>query len=152
MTDQPRWPLEGVKVLDLGQIYNGPYAGFLLAHAGADVVKVEPLAGEVLRQRGGGLGVPFSLSMLNTKKRGIAVDLKHPDGKELMLNLVREADVLLENFAPGAMARLGLGADDLLKINPRLIYGSSTGYGLSGSDRDNLAMDLTVQAVGGATR
>ncbi len=149
MTDQPRWPLEGVKVLDLGQIYNGPYAGFLLAHAGADVVKVEPLAGEVLRQRGGGLGVPFSLSMLNTKKRGMAVDLKHPDGKELMLNLVREADVLLENFAPGAMARLGLGADDLLKINPRLIYGSSTGYGLSGPDRDNLAMDLTVQAVGG---
>ena len=149
MNDRPRWPLEGVKVLDLGQIYNGPYAGFLLAHAGADVVKVEPLGGEVLRKRGGGLGTPFSLVMLNSKKRGIAIDLKHPNGKALMLDLVREADVLLENFAPGAMARLGLGAEELLKVNPRLIYGSSTGYGLSGPDRDNLAMDLTVQAVGG---
>ena len=72
MTDESRWPLEGVKVLDLGQIYNGPYAGFLLAHAGADVVKVEPLGGEVLRRRGGGLGTPFSLTMLNTKKRGLS--------------------------------------------------------------------------------
>ena len=77
---EPRWPLEGVKVLDLGQIYNGPYAGFLLAHAGADVVKVEPLQGEVLRQRGGG-SIPLSFSMLNTNKRGLAIDLKHVDGK-----------------------------------------------------------------------
>ncbi|MEL0020062.1 MAG: CoA transferase [Rickettsiales bacterium] len=149
MTEQPRWPLEGVKVLDLGQIYNGPYAGFLLAHAGADVVKVEPLGGEVLRQRGGGLGVPFSLTILNTNKRGLAIDLKHPDGKALLIDLVRQADVLLENFAPGAMDRLGLGPETLLEVNPRLIYGSSSGYGLSGPDRDNLAMDLTVQAVGG---
>ena len=148
MTDQPRWPLEGVKVLDLGQIYNGPYAGFLLAHAGADVVKIEPLGGEVLRKRGG-LGVPFSLTMLNTNKRGLAIDLKHPDGKQLLKDLVKEADVLLENFAPGAMDRLGLGADVLLKENPRLIYGSSSGYGLSGPDKDNLAMDPTVQAIGG---
>ena len=149
MTDESRWPLEGVKVLDLGQIYNGPYAGFLLAHAGADVVKVEPLGGEVLRRRGGGLGTPFSLTMLNTKKRGLSIDLKHPEGKQLLLDLVREADVLLENFAPGAMARLGLDAEYLREINPRLIYGSSSGYGLSGPDRDNLAMDLTVQAIGG---
>ena len=149
MTDQPRWPLEGVKVLDLGQIYNGPYAGFLLAHAGADVIKVEPLGGEVLRKRGGGLGAPFSLTMLNTNKRGISIDLKHPDGRQLLIDLVKEADILLENFAPGAMGRLGLGSDVLLRENPRLIYGSSSGYGLSGPDRDNLAMDLTVQAIGG---
>lgn len=149
MTDQPRWPLEGVKVLDLGQIYNGPYAGFLLAHAGADVIKVEPLDGEVLRKRGGGLGAPFSLTMLNTNKRGLSIDLKHPDGKQLLIDLAKEADILLENFAPGAMDRLGLGADVLLEANPRLIYGSSSGYGLSGPDRDNLAMDLTVQAIGG---
>ena len=89
MTDQPRWPLEGVKVLDLGQIYNGPYAGFLLAHAGADVIKVEPLDGEVLRKRGGGLGAPFSLTMLNTNKRGISINLKHPDGKQLLIDLVK---------------------------------------------------------------
>jgi CoA:oxalate CoA-transferase len=145
---EPRWPLEGVKVLDLGQIYNGPYAGFLLAHAGADVVKVEPLQGEVLRQRGGG-SVPLSFSMLNTNKRGLAIDLKHIDGKALLLDLVLQADVLLENFAPGAMERLGLGAETLMAANPRLVYASGTGYGLSGPSRDNLAMDLTVQAVGG---
>ena len=145
---EPRWPLEGVKVLDLGQIYNGPYAGFLLAHAGADVVKVEPLQGEVLRQRGGG-SIPLSFSMLNTNKRGLAIDLKHADGKALLLGLVRQADVLLENFAPGAMERLGLGAETLMAANHRLVYASGTGYGLSGPARDNLAMDLTVQAVGG---
>ena len=144
----PRWPLEGVKVLDLGQIYNGPYAGFLLAHAGADVVKVEPLAGEILRQRGGGT-VPLSFAMLNTNKRGLAIDLKNPVGKALLIDLACRADILLENFAPGAMDRLGLGAEVLMAANPRLIYASGTGYGLSGPSRDNLAMDLTVQAVGG---
>ena len=145
---EARWPLEGVKVLDLGQIYNGPYAGFLLAHAGADVVKVEPLQGEVLRQRGGG-SVPLSFAMLNSNKRGLSIDLKHADGKALLIDLVLQADVLLENFAPGAMERLGLGADVLMEVNPRLVYASSSGYGLSGPSRDNLAMDLTVQAVGG---
>ena len=141
-------PLEGVKVLDLGQIYNGPYAGFLMAHAGADVIKVEPLTGEVLRQRGGGQ-VPLSFSMLNTNKRGIAIDLKKNEGKKLLLDLAGEADVLLENFAPGAMERLGLGIDLFLESNPGLIYASGSGYGLSGPKKNNLAMDLTVQAIGG---
>lgn len=104
-------PLKGVRVLDLGQIYNGPYAGFLLAHGGADVVKVEPLDGEALRKRGGGMGVPLSFAALNTNKRGIAVNLKAARGKELLIELVKQADVLLENFAPGAMDRLGVGAE-----------------------------------------
>ncbi len=143
-----QWPLEGVKVLDLGQIYNGPYAGFLMAHAGADVIKVEPLTGEVLRQRGGGQ-VPLSFSMLNTNKRGIAIDLKKNEGKKLLLDLAGEADVLLENFAPGALERLGLGIDLFLESNPGLIYASGSGYGLSGPKKNNLAMDLTVQAIGG---
>ena len=146
--NKKQWPLEGVKVLDLGQIYNGPYAGFLMAHAGADVIKVEPLTGEVLRQRGGGQ-VPLSFSMLNTNKRGIAIDLKKNEGKKLLLDLAGQADVLLENFAPGAMERLGLGIDLFLGSNPRLIYASGSGYGLSGSKKNNLAMDLTVQAIGG---
>ena len=146
--NKKQWPLEGVKVLDLGQIYNGPYAGFLMAHAGADVIKVEPLTGEVLRQRGGGQ-VPLSFSMLNTNKRGIAIDLKKNEGKKLLLDLAGEADVLLENFAPGAMERLELGIDLFLDSNPRLIYASGSGYGLSGSKKNNLAMDLTVQAIGG---
>jgi CoA:oxalate CoA-transferase len=143
-----KWPLQGVKVLDLGQIYNGPYAGFLMAHAGADVVKVEPLHGEVLRQRGGG-EVPLSFAMLNTNKRGIAINLKDQTGKDLLIELAKQSDVLLENFAPTAMERLGLGLNVLTKANPRLIYASGSGYGLSGPDKNNLAMDLTVQAVGG---
>lgn len=145
---EKKWPLEGIKVLDLGQIYNGPYAGFLMAHAGADVIKLEPLHGEVLRQRGGGV-VPLSFAMLNTNKRGIAINLKDQIGKNILVDLIKKADVLLENFAPNAMERLGLGSDVLTKINPRLIYASGTGYGLSGPDKNNLAMDLTVQAMGG---
>ena len=126
-------PLRGIRVLDFSRVLAGPYGTMHLADLGADVVKVEPLAGEVLRQRGGGLGVPFSLSMLNTKKRGIAVDLKHPDGKELMLNLVREADVLLENFAPGAMAR------------PRLSTGVP-GYAVASPDSSTTAASLAAAA------
>lgn len=144
----PTPPLQGVKVLDLGQIYNGPYAGFLLAHGGADVVKIEPLEGEALRKRGG-LGVPLSFAALNTNKRGIAINLKAEAGKALLIDLAKQADILLENFAPGAMERLGVGAEVLMEANPRLIYASGTGYGLTGPDKDNLAMDLTVQAVGG---
>lgn len=143
-----RWPLEGVRVLDLGQVYNGPYAGFLLAQAGADVVKVEPLEGEAIRARGGG-STPHAHVMLNSGKRGLAIDLKTDDGKAVFLDLVDKADVLLENFAPGAMQRLGLGSDVLLARNPRLIYGSSTGYGAWGPDMNNLAMDLTIQAYSG---
>ncbi|MGZ0187879.1 MAG: CaiB/BaiF CoA transferase family protein [Alphaproteobacteria bacterium] len=143
-----RWPLEGVKVLDLGQVYNGPYAGFLMAQAGADVVKVEPLEGEAIRSRGGG-GTPLAHVMLNGGKRGLAIDLKSADGKAVFLDLVDKADVLLENFAPGAMDRLGIGSDVLLRRNPRLIYGSSTGYGAWGTDKNTLAMDLTIQAYAG---
>ena len=144
-----RWPLEGVRVLDLGQVYNGPYAGFLLAQAGADVVKVEPLEGEALRSRGADGSAPLSHVMLNAGKRGLALDLKSDDGRALFLDLVERADILLENFAPGAMERLGIGSDILLARNPRLIYGSSTGYGAWGPDRNNLAMDLTIQAYSG---
>jgi crotonobetainyl-CoA:carnitine CoA-transferase CaiB-like acyl-CoA transferase len=147
-TDLKDWPLKGLKVLDLGQIYNGAYAGFLLAHAGAEVVKVEPPRGDALRGRGND-GLPLSFAMLNTNKRGLVLDLKASEGKALLFDLVAEADVLLENYAPGAMDTLGCGAATLMEINPRLIYASSTGYGLTGPDRDNLAMDLTIQAFGG---
>ncbi|MDP6873347.1 MAG: CoA transferase, partial [Alphaproteobacteria bacterium] len=141
MTDLKRHPLQGVKVLDLGQIYNGPYAGFLLAMAGADVIKVEPVDGEAIRDRSGRGGISFAFGMLNSNKRDIAIDLKMAEGKALLIELAREADILLENFAPGALDRLGIGASVLQAANPRLIYASSTGYGLSGPSRDNLAMD-----------
>lgn len=142
-------PLEGVTVVDLGQIYNGPYATFLMAQAGARVIKVEPLNGENMRRRGsvGGAMVPFA--MLNSNKEFISLNIKSAKGKRILEKLVEKADVLLENFAPGVMDRLGLGPDDLAKINPRLIYAAGSGYGWSGPYRDYPAMDLTVQAMSG---
>ncbi len=142
-------PLAGIVVLDLGQIYQGPYAGFLAAKAGAEVIKIEPPQGEPLRRRSGVRGGAVPLAMLNANKRGVTLDLKQEAGKRLLLRLAERADVLIENFAPGVMERLGLGYARLSEINPKLVYGSGTGYGLSGPDRDNLAMDLTVQAYSG---
>ena len=142
-------PLEGVVVIDLSQIYNGPYATFLLATAGAEVIKIEPPGGEPLRRRGvvGGAALPFA--MLNGCKRSIMLDLKSERGKAALRGLVKDADVLVENFAPGAMERLGFGADLLKALNPRLIYASSSGFGADGPYRDYPAMDLTIQAMAG---
>ncbi|HYZ61484.1 MAG TPA: CoA transferase [Acetobacteraceae bacterium] len=142
-------PLDGVVVIDLSQIYNGPYATFLLAMSGATVVKIEPPGGESLRRRGsvGGAALPFAL--LNGCKRTIVLNLKTDEGKELLRELVRAGDVLVENFAPGVLDRLGVGAAALQSINPRLIYAQSSGYGTSGPYRDYPAMDLTVQAMSG---
>ena len=142
-------PLEGVTVLDLSQIYNGPYATFLLATAGADVIKVEPPGGESLRRRGvvGGAALPFA--MLNGCKRSLVLNLKTEDGKTILRDLARTADVLVENFAPGVMERLGLGCAGLQAANPRLIYAQSSGFGSTGPYRDYPAMDLTVQAMAG---
>ncbi|MSQ19724.1 MAG: CoA transferase [Betaproteobacteria bacterium] len=144
-----RYPLEGITVIDLGQIYNGPYATFLMATAGARVIKIEPHGGEHLRRRGvvGGAALPFA--MLNANKTSVTLNLKTEHGKALLIDMVKKGDVLLENFAPGAMDRLGLGWEKLHAINPRLVYGSGTGFGLSGPKRDYPAMDLTVQAMAG---
>ena len=142
-------PLDGVTVLDLSQIYNGPYATFLLATAGARVIKVEPPGGESLRRRGvvGGAALPFA--MLNACKESLALDLKTEAGKDVLRRLALKADVLVENFAPGVMERLELGADTLHAANPRLVYAQSSGFGSSGPYRDYPAMDLTVQAMAG---
>ncbi|GAA4339613.1 hypothetical protein GCM10023144_38080 [Pigmentiphaga soli] len=142
-------PLEGIRVIDLSHVYNGPYATFLMAMAGADVIKVEPLQGEHLRSRGdlGGAALPYA--MLNSNKKAVTLNLKTGKGRALLLEMVARADVLVENFAPGVMDRLGLGADALLQRNPRLIYGSSSGYGKTGPYRDYPAMDLVMQAMTG---
>ena len=147
MTDQSK-PLFGLKVLDLTQIYQGPYAAFLFAMAGADVIKIEPLQGERLRGAGG-TKTPLSFAMLNSNKKSITLNLREEEGKKLLRKLVEDADVLLENYAPGVMDRLGVGWEALKKINPQLIYCSGTGYGLSGPDKDLLAMDHTIQAASG---
>ena len=143
-------PLTGVVVIDLTQIYQGPYCTFLMAKAGAEVIKIEPLLGEPSRIRAkvnGGASLP--MAMLNVNKKGITLNLKTEKGKALFKQLIEKADVLVENFAPGVMDRLGLGWEVLRAINPKLIYGTGTGFGLSGPDRDNLAMDVTIQAASG---
>lgn len=148
MTTQ-HYPLQGVTVIDLSHVYNGPYATFLMAMAGANVIKVEPFQGEHLRSRGdmGGAALPFA--MLNSNKKPVTLNLKSEKGRELLRELVRKADILVENFAPGVMDRLGVGAQALHAINPRLVYGSSSGYGKDGPYRDYPAMDLVMQAMCG---
>ncbi len=141
-------PLSGIRVVDLSQIYQGPYATFLMAMAGADVVKVEPPTGE--RLRGGPDRPPnMAFAMLNSNKRSVTCDLKQPRGRELMLELAKRADVVVENFAPGVTQKLGIGPETLRAVNPSLIYAAGTGFGSTGPDRDQLAMDHTVQAMGG---
>jgi CoA:oxalate CoA-transferase len=147
---RPNLPLAGVTVIDLGQIYQGPYATLLMAKAGARVIKVEPPSGEPARLRAKvAMSATFPFAMLNSNKQGVTLNLKSEKGCQLLKRMVSKADILLENFAPGVMDKLGVGYAVLSSVNPRLIYGSGTGYGLDGPDRDNLAMDLTVQAVSG---
>lgn len=142
-------PLSGITVIDLSHVYNGPYATFLMAMAGAEVIKVEPHSGEHLRSRGdmGGAALPFA--MLNSNKKPVTLNLKSEKGKQLLREMVAKADILVENFAPGVMDRLGVGAGELHKINPRLIYGSSSGYGKDGPYASYPAMDLVMQAMCG---
>ena len=143
-------PLTGITVIDFGQIFQGPYATLLLAKAGADVIKIEPPTGEPLRRRAApGKSATLPFAMLNQNKRAVTLNLKHPRGRELLFAMVKRADVLLENFSPGTLDGLGVGYAVLKEINPRLIYATGTGFGISGPDRDNLAMDLTIQAASG---
>jgi crotonobetainyl-CoA:carnitine CoA-transferase CaiB-like acyl-CoA transferase len=103
-------PLTGIVVLDFGQVYQGPYATLLMAKAGADVIKIEPPQGEPLRRRAPpGKSTTFPIAMLNSNKRAITLNLKHERGRALLFRMVERGDVLLENFAPGVMDRLGAG-------------------------------------------
>ena len=140
-------PLTGVRVLDLGHVFQGPYASFLLAMAGAEVIKIEPPRGDMSRQRARDGDYPFRA--LNGCKRGIVLNLKTQRGRELLIELGRTADVLVENFAPSVMPRLGLGPETFRKVTPRLIYASASGFGRTGPYADKLALDLTIQAMGG---
>ena len=146
MNDVPL-PLSGVRVLDLGHVFQGPYASFLMAMAGADVIKIEPPRGDMSRKRARDGDYPFRA--LNGCKRGIVLNLKTERGKEILLELGRKADVLVENFAPAVMPRLGLGANVFMQANPRLIYASASGFGSTGPYADKLALDLTIQAMSG---
>jgi CoA:oxalate CoA-transferase len=143
-------PLSDVAVIDFGQIFQGPYASLLLAKAGAFVIKVEPRQGEPGRRRADpGKSATLPFAMLNQNKHAVTLNLKHERGRELLFRMVERADVLLENFSPGMMDSLGVGWTRLHEVNPRLIYATGTGFGISGPDRDNLAMDMTIQAASG---
>jgi crotonobetainyl-CoA:carnitine CoA-transferase CaiB-like acyl-CoA transferase len=144
-------PLDGVRVLDFSTLLPGPMATLMLAEAGAHVIKIErPGTGEELRNyepRFADTSVPFA--MLNRGKRSIALDLKAPDAVDQLRPLIQGADVLVEQFRPGVMERLGLGYEALSVINPRLIYCSITGYGQDGPKAQVAAHDLNYQADAG---
>ena len=140
--------LEGITVLDLSQVYQGPYCTLNLAYHGARVIKIESPKGDILRERNPETE-PHEFLMFNTNKLGVTLDLKNSSDKEIFIAMVREADILIENFTPGVMERLGLGYEELALINERLIYGSATAYGSYGPYANFPGMDLTVQAIGG---
>lgn len=150
-----RGPLDGVKVLELGQIAAGPFAGSLLADLGADVVKVEGPQGDGMRQwpplSTNSIGVSFSenFASINRNKRSIVLNLKDPEDIANLHKLCISADILLENFRPGVLDRLGLGYDSLKILNPRLIVCSISGYGQTGPYATRGAFDVTVQAMSG---
>jgi crotonobetainyl-CoA:carnitine CoA-transferase CaiB-like acyl-CoA transferase len=143
--------LDGIRVLDLCSHLSGPYCGMLLGDLGADVIKIErPGEGDDARNMPpfvNGEGAPFML--WNRNKRSIALDLKAPEGREAFLALVREADILIENFRPGTLDRLGLGYAALAKLNPRLIYGAISGFGQTGPYRGRGGFDLMTQGMSG---
>lgn len=148
-------PLDGLVVLDMTQMLAGPMAGMRLGDLGADVIKVEPPGiGEFNRTHGfEGLqaaGEMTTFLAMNRNKRGVAIDVKHPDGLATMLDLVDGADVLLQNFRRGTAERLGLGAGALLARNPRLVYCSISGYGPTGPYRDRPGQDLVMQGYSGS--
>ena len=148
-------PLHGIRVLDLTNVLAGPFACHQLAHMGADVIKVEARGtGDLARQLGAdmelnktNMGVSFLAQ--NPGKRSITLNLKHAKGKEAFRRLVRTADVVMENFRPGVMDRLGVGHAELMKENPRLVYCAISGFGQDGPLRDLPAYDQIIQGMSG---
>src|SRR2546428_7206225 len=153
--------LDGLRVLDLSNQLSGPYCAMLLGDLGADVIKVEhPVGGDPARlgaPHRGGESAPFMT--VNRNKRSITVDLKTPDGLAIARRLAARADVVLENWRPGAAARLGLGYDDVRRLNPRVVYCSISGFGQTGPyasrggvgrDRPGLSGPHAVHRAGAA--
>ena len=148
-------PLAGVRMLDLTHMLSGPYGAMILADLGADTIKVEPLYGEATR----GLlandpansldGQGAYYITLNRNKRSVAIDLKSPEGLAVFYDLVRESDIVMENFSAGVADKLGIGYDDLAKINPKIIACSVSGFGSNGPNFQRPAFDQVVQALGG---
>jgi crotonobetainyl-CoA:carnitine CoA-transferase CaiB-like acyl-CoA transferase len=146
-------PLSGVRVLDFTALVQGPMATQMLGDLGADVIKIEKVGGEWMRfwgiLNGKSHGEMDSFLAFNRNKRSAEADLRDPQIRDRMLELAADADVVVENFRPGVMARLGLGYDDIRAVNSRIIYASSSGYGQSGPYVKRPGQDLLIQALGG---
>jgi itaconate CoA-transferase len=149
--NQPTRALDGVKILAFEQVLSGPFATCLLADMGAEVIKVErPGVGDVIRGWDSVVrGLSSGYVWLNRNKRSLTVDVKKEKGREILQQLAKRSDILLENYAPGVAGRLGIGYDQLSGLNPRLIYCSLSGYGQDGPYRDVKAYDLLIQGEGG---
>ncbi|MBI4636509.1 MAG: CoA transferase [Candidatus Rokubacteria bacterium] len=142
--------LDGVRVLDLSRVIAGPYCAMLLGDLGADVVKLErPGRGDDLRAVRGRDGMSAVFAAVNRNKRGIAVDLGHPEGAKLAFELARRADVVIENFLPGTADRLGLGATAVRAVNPAVVYASVTGFGQTGPYAQRPGYNLIAQGMSG---
>lgn len=145
--------LDGIKVLDFTQVYAGPFCTLLLKDLGAEIIKVEKVEGDAVRN-----DAPLTEGLesgtfiiLNRGKKGITVNLKTEKGRDMCRELAKKVDIVTENFSSGTMDRLGLGNDDLRKLNPGLIYASITAYGHTGPRRDDPGYDPVIQAMGGMT-
>ena len=149
--DAAHGPLQGIKVLDLSVMISGPLAAMMLADQGADVIKVEsPGVGDFMRYLGSSKGGMTGIFVNNNRgKRSLVVDLKSPQGIDVLKKLAATADVVIQNFRPGAVERLGIGYEDLKTINPNLIYVSISGYGPDGPDSGHRVYDNVIQAASG---
>ena len=147
----PTGPLSGIRVLDLTSVLFGPYAAQMLGDWGADVIKVEPPAGDTWRYAGQfrNRGMSGQFMAVNRNKRSLALDLKHPDGKTVLQRLIPTVDVLVTNVRPAALVRLGFGYDACQRLNPRLIYAAATGFGQDGPWAARPAFDEIIQAASG---
>ncbi|WP_203236775.1 CaiB/BaiF CoA transferase family protein [Nocardia panacis] len=141
--------LDGIVVLDLSQVYNGPYCTTLLAQLGAEIIKIEPFGGEPVRWRVVDEQQTAAFDLLNGGKKSLRLNLKDAEGRALFLRLVERADIVVENFSPGTLARLSLDYDVLAEVNERIILASGRGYGARTPQAAHRAMDLTIQAMTG---
>lgn len=146
-------PLSGVRVLDLTGVVSGPLATMLLADQGAEVLKIEPIGGDITRRSRAQIGNTDEFSALfissNRGKRSLAIDIKHASGQEVLVQLAAQADVLVQNFRPGTMERLGLGPSELCKRHPRLVYVSISGVGETGPYVKKRVYDPIIQGLSG---
>ena len=146
----PTGPLSGVRIIDLTSIYSGPICASILGDQGADVIKVEAPGGDLMRQGTPNRnGVTASFSMMNRNKRSVVIDLQKPSGRALLLDLVRSADAVIENYRPGVMERLGLGYNVLAETNPRIVVASINGVGPDGPYAHRRVYDAVIQAITG---